>query len=138
MKDKALSLAFRLFGAKFLRQLLAAVGGWFAAQGAAVDAFDLPSLLAGIAAWALSAVWSYLQKAAPDADAKTKISLLSQAAAAQLLAFLAGWLQSLGYAGSIDDTIGVTVFLGNYGLSQLSRPDPKTVAGNPLKPIHPR
>ena len=124
MKDKALALLMKLFGAKLIRQGLAAAGGFFTAQGMVVDAHSTASIIGGVIAYLIATAWSYFSKSKVDAETADKISLLAQALASQVIAFLAGWLQQLGYTGSIDDSAGATLFLANYGLSQLSRPDP--------------
>lgn len=123
MKEKIAALGLKLFGAKFIRQVLAALGGWLAAQGTAVDVFDLPSLIGGLIAFVLASIWSWRAKSPPNADAKASLSLFAQAGASQAIAAMAGWLQALGYTGAVDDSAGVMLFLANYGLSQLSRPD---------------
>lgn len=133
MKNKLIDLGMKLFGPKWVRQGLAAVGGFFAGQGMAVDELSLFSIVGGVLAWLIASGYSYFAKVAPEADVKDQISKLAAALASQAIAFFAGWLQSMGYAGMIDDSVGVSLFLVNLGLSKVSRPDVKTpVAGRAI------
>jgi hypothetical protein len=123
MKTKLIEMTMKLFGPKIIRQALAAAGGFFAGHGMAVDENSLFSIVGGLLAWLIASVYSYFAKAAPDAEMKDQISKIAGALASQAIAFLAGWLQSMGYAGMIDDSFGISLFLANYGLSKVSRPD---------------
>jgi hypothetical protein len=113
----------KLFAHKLVRQGLAAVGGFFAGQGMAVDDGSLMSIVGGGIAWLLASAYSYFAKVSPDDEKKDLISKLAGALASQAIAFAAGYLQSIGYAGGIDDSVGVSLFALNYGLSKVSRPD---------------
>jgi hypothetical protein len=123
MKNKLIDLGLKLLGPKIVRQGLAAVGGFFAGQGMAVDETSLVSIIGGVLAWLVASAWSYFAKTKLEPDMKDKVSLFAAALASQAIAFLAGWLQSLGFAGDVNDAAGVSLFLANYGLSKVSRPD---------------
>ena len=62
MKDKALALLMKLFGAKLIRQGLAAAGGFFTAQGMVVDAHSTASIIGGVIAYLIATAWSYCSK----------------------------------------------------------------------------
>ena len=123
MKNRIVEAGLKLFAPKLVRQGLAAIGGFFAGQGMAVDDTSLMSIVGGFIAYGIAAAYSYLAKAAPDDEKKDLISKLAGALAGQAIAFAAGWLQSIGYAGGIDDSVGVSLFALNYGLSKFTRPD---------------
>lgn len=123
MKNKLIDLGLKLLGPKIVRQGLAAVGGFFAGQGMAVDETSLVSLVGGLVAYLLATAYSYFAKAQPGEAQKDMISQIAAALASQAIAFLAGYLQSLGYTGHINDAVGMTLFSVNYGLSRISRPD---------------
>lgn len=123
MKSKLIDLGLKLLGPKIVRQGLAAVGGFFAGQGMAVDETSTFSLVGGVLAWGIASAYSYFAKAEPDQEKKDVISKISAALASQGIAFAAGWLQSLGFEGHVNDAAGASLFLVNYGLSKVSRPD---------------
>lgn len=123
MKNKIIEAGLKLFAPKLVRQGLAAIGGFFAGQGMAVDDTSMMSIVGGFIAYVIAAAYSYFAKAAPDDEKKDLISKIAGALASQAIAFVAGWLQSIGYAGGIDDSVGVSLFALNYGLSKVSRPD---------------
>lgn len=123
MKNKIIDLGLKLLGPKIVRQGLAAVGGFLTAQGMAVDDTSLFSLIGGALAYLLASAYSYFAKAKPDQARQEIITQIASALASQAISFIAGFLQSMGYEGQINDAAGVSLFSLNYGLSKLSRPD---------------
>jgi hypothetical protein len=123
MKDKIINLGLKLLGPKLIRQGLAAAGGFLTAQGMAVDETSTFSLLGGIIAFLLASAYSYFAKAKPGQAQQDIITQIASALASQAIAFLAGYVQSLGYDGHVNDALGMTLFSANYGLSKISRPD---------------
>ncbi len=134
LKEKTFAVFAKLFAPKLIRNLLAAAGGWFASEGIAVDGTSTLSILTGLFLYLLAAGWSWWTKTTIDQSTAEKLKQFAEALASQAIAAAAGWLQQLGYTGSIDDTAGLALFGLNLGLSTLSRPDkPKPpIEGRPI------
>lgn len=103
----------------FIRQLLAAVGGYLC-----IDTSNLPALAAGIAALVIACLWSFLKKANLFDSASAlndDLLVLAQKALgvafSQGIAALSGALMNHGFTGDPNDTAAVLLFLLNTGLS---------------------
>lgn len=105
-----------------LRHLLAAFGGWLAANyQIQVDTTNTGSLVAGILVFAAAWLWSVIHKRPLDASRKQTWLIVVSSFARQLMPALAGWLQAQGHQVDVVDPAAVILFGGGLISSKIGR-----------------
>lgn len=123
--NKISTLLARLSLPKLVRHALAAFGGALAGHGIEGDVMIFPSLLSGLVVFAISTLWSHFAKVRLD-DSQTVIARkLTEALTQQAMAALSGLLAARGFNGDMQSTEAIVLFVANYALSAMARPDAK-------------
>lgn len=102
-----------------IRQLLAALGGYFA-----LDTTSTPVFIASLLTIGFTVLWSWIQKAnffndhiTLDESVSVLLQKLLGAVVSQLIAALSGVLMTHGFTGDVNDLGGVVIFGANVAAS---------------------